>query len=159
MHSIIIWPKISFKPCKNPFPPKWQHFLHLDLSCLCSCTWGKNFKWNRYQRVTSHNATYYIHGKLFQVLCAIKPDKTPIIYVVIENCPVNEANKDLNTYGFCLMYHKLSSATFASSRYLYFGSMGTPRGRESNERCSWVKVTPKVATSTAPRTVPMKTRN
>lgn len=56
------------------------------------------------------------------------------------------------------MYHKVSNATGASSRYLYFGSIGTPSGRESIDRCSWVKVTPKVAGSTAPRTVQTKSR-
>lgn len=57
------------------------------------------------------------------------------------------------TYGFCLIYQRVSRATGASSRYLYFGSIGSPSAPESIERCSWVKVTPKLAGSMGPKTI------
>lgn len=47
----------------------------------------------------------------------------------------------------------MSRATGASSRYLYFGSIGSPSAPESIERCSWVKVTPKLAGSMGPNTI------
>lgn len=47
----------------------------------------------------------------------------------------------------------MSRATGASSRYLYFGSIGSPRAKESIDRCSWVKVTPKLAGSMGPKTI------
>lgn len=57
-----------------------------------------------------------------------------------------------NTYGYWRIYHRVSRATGASFKYLYLGSIGSPRANESKDKCSWVRVIPKDAGSTGPRT-------